>query len=81
VTPSSAPATPEAIANIALSEGVPVVLDVSGFLEGDVADRLVYEVTKHLFSQARDVRQPFLLLVEEVHEFVPGRAASTTWAR
>jgi len=61
----------EAIANIALSEGVPVVLDVSGFLEGDVADRLVYEVTKHLFSQARDVRQPFLLLVEEVHEFVP----------
>ncbi|WP_432419297.1 ATP-binding protein [Halobacterium wangiae] len=61
----------EKIADIALSDGVPVVLDVSGFLEGDVADRLVYEVTKHLFSRARDVRQPFLLLVEEVHEFVP----------
>jgi hypothetical protein len=59
------------IADLALAEGVPTVLDISGFLEGDTADRLVYEVAKHLFSQARDVRQPFLLLVEEVHEFVP----------
>jgi hypothetical protein len=65
------PSDAEAIADLALAEGVPIVLDVSGFLEGDTADRLVYEVSKHLFSQARDVRQPFLLLVEEVHEFVP----------
>jgi hypothetical protein len=65
------PEDAEAIADVALAEGVPVVLDVSGFLEGDDADRLVYEVAKQLFSQARDVRQPFLLLVEEVHEFVP----------
>ena len=65
------PGDAEEIADIALADGVPVVLDVSGFLEGDAADRLVYEVTKHLFSRAREVRQPFLLLVEEVHEFVP----------
>ncbi|MFB6072192.1 MAG: ATP-binding protein [Halobacterium sp.] len=65
------PGDAETIADLALAEGVPVVLDVSGFLDADEADRLVYEVTKHLFSLARDVRQPFLLLVEEVHEFVP----------
>ncbi|MFB6270962.1 MAG: helicase HerA domain-containing protein [Halobacterium sp.] len=65
------PEDAEAIADVALAEGVPVVLDVSGFLDGDDADRLVYEVAKQLFSRARDVRQPFLLLVEEVHEFVP----------
>jgi len=65
------PGDAEAIADVALSDGVPVVLDVSGFLEGDDADRLVYEVAKQLFSKSRDVRQPFLLLVEEVHEFVP----------
>jgi hypothetical protein len=61
----------EAIADLALAEGVPVVLDVSGFLESDDADRLVCEVAKQLFSRSREVRQPFLLLVEEVHEFVP----------
>jgi hypothetical protein len=65
------PGNAEAVADVALSDGVPVVLDVSGFLEGDDADRLVYEVAKQLFSKSRDVRQPFLLLVEEVHEFVP----------
>jgi len=65
------PEDADAIADLALAESVPVVLDVSGFLESDDADRLVYEVVKRLFSRARDVRQPFLLLVEEVHEFVP----------
>ncbi|WP_336035020.1 ATP-binding protein [Halobacterium yunchengense] len=65
------PSDAGAIVDVALEEGAPVVLDVSGFLDGDAADRLVYEVAKRLFSRARDVRQPFLLLVEEVHEFVP----------
>ena len=65
------PGDADAIADLALAEGVPVVLDVSGFLESDDADRLVFEVAKELFSRSRDVRQPFLLLVEEVHEFVP----------
>jgi len=65
------PGDADAIADLALAEGVPVVLDVSGFIESDDADRLVYEVVKRLFSRARDVRQPFLLFVEEVQEFVP----------
>jgi len=65
------PGDADAVADLALAEGVPVVLDVSGFLESDEADRLVYEVAKELFSRARDVRQPFLLLVEEVHEYIP----------
>jgi len=65
------PGDADAVADLALAEGVPVVLDVSGYIESDDADRLVYEVVKRLFSRARDVRQPFLLFVEEVHEFVP----------
>jgi|GEM_PF-1461559 len=61
----------EAIAMIALEEHVPVILDVSGYLEGNTADDLIKGVTKHLFAKEKELQTPFLLLVEEVHEFIP----------
>jgi hypothetical protein len=66
-----APENAKIIAELVLSDGVPVVLDVSGFLEAEEANELVYEVAKHVFATAGSVRQPCLMLVEECHEYIP----------
>ena len=59
------------LASLALEQRVPIVLDVSGYLDDDVRDELVYEVANHLFAKEKTLRDPFLLVVEEIHEFVP----------
>ncbi|QLC33564.1 DUF87 domain-containing protein [Halarchaeum sp. CBA1220] len=61
----------ERLATIALDENVPVILDVSGFLDEDAADELVFETAKHLFAKEKKLKKPFLLVVEEVHEYIP----------
>jgi uncharacterized coiled-coil DUF342 family protein len=61
----------EKLASLALEQRVPIVLDVSGYLDDDVRDELVYEVANHLFAMEKTLRDPFLLVVEEIHEFVP----------
>ncbi|WP_081641540.1 ATP-binding protein, partial [Halarchaeum acidiphilum] len=61
----------ERLATIALEENVPVILDVSGFLDEDEADELVFETAKHLFAKEKKLKKPFLLVVEEVHEYIP----------
>lgn len=61
----------EKLASLALEQRVPIVLDVSGYLDDDVRDELVYEVANHLFAKEKTLRDPFLLVVEEIHEFVP----------
>jgi hypothetical protein len=61
----------EKLATLALEENVPVVLDVSGYLDGDAADELVRETARYLFAKEKKLKKPFLLVVEEVHEYVP----------
>jgi hypothetical protein len=61
----------EKIASLALEQNVPIILDVSSFLDEDEARELLTEVARHLFAKAKKQKQPFLLLVEEVHEFIP----------
>jgi TolA-binding protein len=61
----------EKIANLALEQNVPIILDISSFLDEDEAEALLTEVSKHLFAKAKKLKQPFLLLVEEVHEWIP----------
>ncbi|QSG06780.1 helicase HerA domain-containing protein [Halapricum desulfuricans] len=61
----------EKIAGLALEENVPIILDISSFLDDDEAEQLLTEVSKHLFAKAKKLKQPFLLLVEEVHEWIP----------
>jgi hypothetical protein len=65
------PGHADRLADLALTEGVPVVLDVSGYLREDDAREVVASVVRALFRKERDARTPFLLLVEEVHEFIP----------
>jgi prefoldin subunit 5 len=61
----------EKLATLALEENVPIILDVSGYLNSDDADALIRETARHLFTKEKTLRKPFLLLVEEVHEYIP----------
>jgi flagellar biosynthesis chaperone FliJ len=59
------------LAELALEQHVPIILDVSGYLDVDDADALVRETARELFAREQDLLQPFLMLVEEIHEYVP----------
>ncbi len=61
----------EKIAELALGQNVPIILDVSSFLDESNARELLTEVTKQLFAKGKKLKQPFLMLVEEVHEYIP----------
>ncbi|WP_255190938.1 ATP-binding protein [Natronobeatus ordinarius] len=61
----------EQMARLALEENVPVILDVSGYLDEEVADELLRETARQLFVKEKKLKKPFLLVVEEVHEYIP----------
>ncbi len=61
----------EQMASLALEENVPVILDVSGYLDEDEADELLRETARQLFVKEKKLKKPFLLVVEEVHEYIP----------
>jgi hypothetical protein len=65
----------EKIATLALEQNVPIILDVSSFLDEDEAADLLTEVSKRLFAKAKKLKQPFLMLVEEVHEWIPQKGS------
>ena len=66
----------EHIADTALENNQPVILDVSGYMEEETARELVYTVVRRLFARENEVKKPFLLIVEEVHEYVPERGGA-----
>ena len=61
----------ETIAELALVQNVPVILDLSGYLDEDEGRELLRRVLEHLFGLGKRVRKPFLVFVEEIHEFLP----------
>ncbi|RLM84047.1 DUF87 domain-containing protein [Halobellus sp. Atlit-38R] len=61
----------EKLANLALEQNVPIILDVSGYLDEDEAQELLTEVAKKLFAKEKKLKKPFLMLVEECHEYIP----------
>ena len=61
----------EKIASLALEQNVPIILDISSFLDDEEAEALLTAVSKQLFAKAKKLKQPFLMLVEEVHEWIP----------
>ncbi|WP_255149763.1 ATP-binding protein [Halorarius halobius] len=64
----------EKLASLALEQGVPIILDVSSFIDERDARELLKEVAKQLFAKEKKLKQPFLMLVEECHEFIPESA-------
>ncbi|ELY84827.1 helicase HerA domain-containing protein [Natrialba taiwanensis] len=61
----------EQMATLALEENVPVILDVSGYLDEDESDKLLRKIARQLFVKEKKLKKPFLLVVEEVHEYIP----------
>ncbi|PSP85418.1 ATPase [Halobacteriales archaeon QS_1_68_17] len=61
----------EKIASLALEQNVPIILDISSFLDEEVARELLCAVSKQLFAKEKKLKQPFLMIVEEVHEYIP----------
>lgn len=55
----------------ALRERVPVVLDLSGYPDGETELAVVAAAVRALFRAEGELRVPFLLVVEEIHEFLP----------
>lgn len=66
----------EKIAEIALTKNMPVVLDVSDFLDGEEAKSLISNTVEELYRLEKDVRKPFLLMVEEMQEYMPQSGGS-----
>lgn len=60
------------LADLALGDGVPIVLDVSAF-DADATATVVEETVRALFTRAKRERRPYLLVVEEIHEYLPQR--------
>jgi len=61
----------EKLAGLALEQNVPIILDVSGYLDEATANELLLEVVRHLFAKEKRLKKPFLLVVEECHEYIP----------
>lgn len=67
VTPNHA----EQLAEIALEQNMPIILDVSEYLDGDEASELIANVVRALFNKEKEARKPFLLMIEEMQEYLP----------
>ncbi len=61
----------EKLASLALEQNVPIILDISSYLDESEAEAVLTAVARSLFAKAKKQKQPFLLLVEEVHEYIP----------
>ncbi|WP_138007472.1 helicase HerA domain-containing protein [Halalkalirubrum salinum] len=61
----------EKIASLALEQNVPIILDVSGYLDDADAQELILETSRHLFAKEKKLKKPFLLVIEECHEYIP----------
>ena len=61
----------EKLASLALEQNVPIILDISSYLDESEAEEMLTAVARSLFAKAKKQKQPFLMLVEEVHEFLP----------
>ena len=75
------PEDAKSIAEAALVENVPVILDVSGYFDAEEAERLIHDVVAHLFRREKRERKPFLVLIEEMQEYLPQSGGGTDLAK
>ena len=58
------------VAEISLKQSIPVVLDLSGYLKDEQRDMLKHYFTA-LWNWAGKLRKPYMIGIEESHEFIP----------
>ncbi|MFB6070792.1 MAG: helicase HerA domain-containing protein [Halanaeroarchaeum sp.] len=61
----------EQVVDMCLDRNRPVIIDLSEVMDMSPAEKFVDEVVTVLFSREKEARKPFLLIVEEIHEFLP----------
>ncbi|MFB6094474.1 MAG: helicase HerA domain-containing protein [Halanaeroarchaeum sp.] len=61
----------EEVVNLCLDRNRPVIIDLSEVMDMDPAEYFVEQVITILFSREKEARKPFLVVVEEIHEFLP----------
>ena len=70
------PGDAQHLAEVAIEQNVPVILDVSDFLDGGIAQELIANVVRELYHLEKDARKPFLLMIEELQEYLPQSGGS-----
>jgi len=58
------------IAQVSMEKNIPVVLDLSGFLS-DERNEILMEYLSSLWNLAGKLRRPYIIGIEEAHEFIP----------
>lgn len=68
------------IAEVALKRNMPVILDVSGYFDGADAEALIESVLEHLYRLEKEERKPFLIMIEEMQEYLPQKGGGSDLA-
>ena len=74
------PAHAKKIASVAIEQNVPVILDVSGYYDAADAQELITAVLEHIYRLEKTARKPFLIMVEEMQEYLPQKGGGTELA-
>lgn len=64
----------ESLARLAIEENVPIILDVSAYLDPTEADTLIESFVRQLFVKEKSAKKPLLVFVEEIHEYIPEKS-------
>ncbi|MFW5965503.1 MAG: ATP-binding protein [Halodesulfurarchaeum sp.] len=64
---------PDRIVDFCLDQHRPVIMDLSDVIELERAEVMIRDTLQMLFSREKQANKPFLVIVEEVHEFLPQR--------
>ena len=60
----------------ALEDRIPILLDLSTYADEEEFEAVLYETVDALFDAEQEYRIPFLILLEEAHEFIPQQGGS-----
>ena len=67
------------LARMALEDRVPILLDIATIGDEEEVEAILFEVINALFVKEQEYRMPFVIFLEEAHEFIPqqgGRGGS-----
>jgi hypothetical protein len=61
----------EKLAALTIEQNIPIILDLSSFVSQGDAESLLRSVAQHLLANAKTAQQRSILLLEELHEWIP----------
>jgi len=64
------------IAEFSLQKNIPVILDLSDFTLREERNKLLYYYFKSLWEEAKVQRKPYMVILEEAHQYIPQGVSS-----